>query len=367
MKEVRARQLIKKYLAGNCTEIERALVEQYFNNDLRTRQGVPQAERFAQADRRMMRNLSNHIKSHMRPLFRRWLPYAAAVLLALGTWFVLDKGKDSQEHKLIAADVAPGGNKATLILDNGQTIDLSEAHTGIVVAEENIIYSDGDTLLLAPSEKLILTTPKGGTYQITLSDGTNVWLNAASTLRYPSRFSEDERLVELEGEAYFDVMEAETQPFRVLSAGQVVEALGTGFNISAYPDEIEVKTTLVEGSVRVTPTDDSWIPTVIKPGQQTITRSKGVEVKNVDTEQFTAWKDGFFYFDGYTPQEVFASLNRWYDIEVIYQGNVPPIQFFGMIERNKSLKSLLSILKRTGFDFEVIHAESGVKLIVGSE
>src|SRR5690606_27967693 len=198
--------------------------------------------------------------------------------------------------------------RATLTLADGRTIDLSEAQTGIVVGED-VMYNDGSEVMehrqdnLSGTQKgslktnyFVLSTPKGGTYQVTLPDGSKVWLNAGSTLKYPSRFSDGERIVEMTGEAYFSVIRDEERPFRVTSNGQQVEVLGTEFNVTAYPDDRETKTTLVEGSVRVALTTGrspvtSRSPITLKPGEQSIVRGANIEKQQVDTDEFTAWKD----------------------------------------------------------------------------
>src|SRR5690606_13881439 len=200
--------------------------------------------------------------------------------------------------------------------------------------------------------QLELSTPRGGQYQITLPDGTNVWLNAESTLRYPSRFSQRERMVEIAGEAYFEVVNDHNRPLKVVSRGQTVEVLGTEFNIAAYPDEQNAKTTLVKGKVNVrlnasTPSRDH-APLTLLPGQQATVGASSLRVDKVDVNQYVLWKDGFFYFNGHSPQEAFTQLSRWYDFELVYRGSIPSVQFFGKIERNKSLGSLLKILNKAG-------------------
>ena len=300
---------------------------------------------------------------------------AAAVLLAVSTitWFSLRTPHVERDIELAVDDILPGGNRATLMLADGQTIELSPEQHGIVVGNE-ITYMDGSTVLGEHSitHSLTLTTPKGGTYHVTLPDGSQVWLNAGSTLKYPSHFEINERVVTLEGEAYFAIKQQRIKggdanvPFKVLSAGQTVEVLGTEFNITAYPDELETKTTLVKGKVNVLNlmTD---IVHQLKPGTQSIIHDTTTRIRQVDTEQYTAWKDGYFYFDGLSPQEAFSQLGRWYDLDVIYRSNVPTVRFFGMIERSKSFESNLNILGKSGVKFEVENVSGRNRLIVISE
>lgn len=321
---------------------------------------------------------------------RGWLPYVAAVLFALAAGlFFLDIEQQAPNTRLAATDILPGGNRATLTMADGRKINLSKDQSGIVVGD-GITYLDGSAVLseqehgrLSAKESgsqayvltrsLQLTTPKGGTYRITLPDGSKAWLNAASTLKYPSRFADNERVVELEGEAYFDVdgqvnkLTSEQVPFRVVSKGQVVEVLGTQFNISAYADE--TKTTLVEGSVKVSQVSRGSVhsahpSTILVPGQQATTRGATLNIKKVDTEPYTAWKDGFFYFDNIPSQEAIEQLARWYDLEVVYHGVIPQVLVFGMIDRTKPLSSVLKSLGKSGLKFEVQESDHAKRLIV---
>jgi len=295
-----------------------------------------------------------------------WRRYAAAavalIFLTLGVYYYQHETK--RQEQSIAANIGPGGNRATLTLADGRTVNLSEAQAGIVVGNE-ITYQDGSEVLgkgntdhSTRATDLILSTPKGGTYQLTLPDGTKVWLNAASKLKYPSRFNENERIVELEGEAYFEVSKqlsvigdrSKKAPFLVRTNTQTVQVLGTQFNVSAYPDEREVKTTLVEGKVLVAPTTDRWPPTTIKPGEQATTRGAAIDITTVDTEQYIAWKDGRFHFKRTPLEDVMRQVSRWYDVEVVYKRGIPKESFTGKISRNASLPELLDILQSSAIN-----------------
>lgn len=314
--------------------------------------------------------------------FSRWLPYTAAALIAaiLIAWFFTDhQDIDHTSTVVNAEDIVPGTNRATLTLADGRTINLSEAYTGIVMNGEDISYNDGVSLATVPVDEtepikeMELTTPLNGTYQITLPDGTKVWLNSASTLKYPSRF-DDERTVELVGEAYFDVANVKEQknskreswPFKVICAGQTIEVLGTEFNVTAYADEPETKTTLVTGSVQIV-NHASMAISRLHVGEQAINQGENITIKQVDVDQFTAWKDGFFYFDGLAPNIAFNQLERWYNIEIVYQGNSPSIGFFGMIDRSKPLSSVLKTLDKSGLRFRMEQSNKKNKLIILEE
>lgn len=301
-------------------------------------------------------------ESAARPIrsISRWLPYAAAFLLGVvaTAWFFFDKqpASDGLIVNQQETDVPPGGHRATLTLSDGRTITLDEAREGIVIGGDEITYNDGNPLAEVEGKDemrlLELTTPKGGTYKITLPDGTQVWLNAASTMRYPTRFSGAERLVELVGEAYFSVARDAKRPFKVVSAGQKIEVLGTEFNVSAYPDDQGTKTTLVEGKVRLSLADeqmgrgarkDSYIDLV--PGEQGVIFGENLSKTDVDTTLYTAWKSGYFYFKRTPLEEVLRQAARWYDIEVVYEGDIPSETLSGDIKRDVSLRGWLDILQ----------------------
>ena len=265
---------------------------------------------------------------------------------------------------------------------------MSEMQTGIVVGEQDITYSDG-TALGQPEEGTpgtengslntnyyVLSTPKGGTYQITLPDGSKVWLNANSTLTYPSQFDGEERVVELTGEGYFEVNrrkvnESAFQPFKVISNGQTVEVLGTQFNISAYPDEAEMKTTLVEGRVQVAMSPERSLAsgerdgrdgqrvgrgrtTILAPGEQGIIQNGKLEVQPVDVEKITAWQKGYFMFSGEL-QSILADIARWYDVEVVFnKAGLKSVKASGIVFRDKPLSDVLDMLSRVApVQFEV--------------
>lgn len=301
----------------------------------------------------------------------RWVPYVAAAMLVaaiIGIW-ALEAVDDKQVAMtdavslLDSMDIPPGGSRAVLTLADGQTVNLSETHVGIVVGDE-IAYLDGSSVFgkqkHTPTHSLVLTTPKGGTYQITLADGTRVWLNAASTLKYPSQFADDERVVELKGEAYFDVAKSPTRPFRVISKDQTVEVLGTQFNVTAYEDEHDVKTTLVEGAVRVVPGSAQQSPIMLSPGQQSSLADEKITIDDIDTSPYVAWKLDMFYFKQTPFVEMMRQIERWYDVEVEYSGRIPQETFSGRMSRNVSLMTVLDLLKVSEIHYQI----KGEKLII---
>jgi len=377
---VRLQELANKWLTGTLSKEEQQEFEHWFNEVSDAPIDVPSFH--AQSEDEHKQRLYTRILSRIdgeapKRKITRWLPYAAAIVLAgiAVTWSFLAPTPNDEWVTLDVQDVRPGGNKATLTLADGRTISLSEAQSGIVVGDNGITYQNQPeeivNLKAGVVNPLALSTPRGGTYQLTLSDGTVVWLNAASTLTYPSRFIGDERIVELEGEGYFEVAKS-TVPFKVKTLGQEVEVLGTAFNISAYSSQPETKTTLVEGRVKVTLLNpdsdrDAGSSRILAPGQQATKSGSVLALHTVDTDSYIAWKNGYFNFDGLTPAAAFTQLERWYDIEVVYQGKVPTMRFFGVFKRGKPLSSVLAMLKESGLDFKITQQGGKRKLLVINE
>lgn len=380
-------ELIAKLTAGTITEEELRLLVDWYNSLDDTRAVLPVAhgDTVAQLKARIYQRLMAKVKARpKRSIWIRTIPYAAAMLaIALGISFFLTDRPTGGMTPTTVHDIPPGRNRATLILTDGRTVNLSETQEGIVIGDR-ITYADGSDIVdgedmvaynghsttgaggvekshSVPSYQL--STPRGGTYQITLPDGTKVWLNAGSILRYPSHFDGETRLVELVGEGYFDVSEqvssvtGELRPFVVVSRNQKIEVLGTEFNISAYPDDAETKTTLVNGSVRVV---SSTGTTLIHPGEQARIDAGGLHVDTVETALFTAWKDGKFHFRKTPLEGVLKQVSRWYDVEVTYTGKMPQETFSGKIRRDVSLMGVLDILRLSAINVEL----SGRTLLV---
>ncbi|PPL01684.1 FecR domain-containing protein [Parapedobacter indicus] len=367
------KRLIEKYQSGELTGEQRALLDQWFDSIGDTEPAHWPPDQLEALGSRIMDRLQNESLPTTTPpqRFRRWLPYVAAALLlsVLGTtyYYLSSPRKPLQSATAIVQDIEPGGNKATLTLPDGQTINLSTEQTGVIIGNE-ITYADGSSVLntrnqtLDVSKPLSLSTPKGGTYQITLPDGTRVWLNSASTLRYPPRFDQSARIVELEGEAYFEVVSAahKPRPFRVKTKEQTVEVLGTHFCITAYVDESETKTTLVEGAVNVFNLKTNRA-NQLKPGEQSIIRNAETEIRNVNTETVIAWKNGIFYFEETPFEQMMKQIDRWYDIDVHYQGAAPKELFSGKMSKNVNLQIFVDFLKDSGIHSRI----KGRQLIVG--
>lgn len=366
------KDILIRYRTDKCTEAERQLVESWIlhgDTDPMDLSDAQLLEDLLAIRLRLERDLRAGKTTNIYRI-RKWLPYAAAIIFILSAGLWLFRGQWTS-HKQPStgdqiADVAPGGNKATLTLADGRAINLSKEQSGIVVGD-GVTYADGSALLNedAPSPTQQLTTPKGGTYQVTLSDGTRVWLNSASTLTYPARFADEERLVEIAGEGYFEVARNHKSPFKVTSKDQTLTVLGTAFNISAYSDETNIKTTLVEGSVRVASASAvSYPDAILTPGQQSTLSSAGITVEDIDVATFIGWKDGYFLFNGTELHDAMKQLSRWYDVEVVYEGNIPKTPFFGKISRDDTLAEVLEILKEGNVNFRIERQAGGHRLVV---
>lgn len=256
--------------------------------------------------------------------------------------------------------MAPGGNKALLTLSDGTTIILDDAKTGQIAQQGNTQIAklaNGQLVYKALYGKATeiafntLSTPRGGQFKLTLPDGSEVWLNAASSIKYPTAFIGNERKVEISGEAYFEIVH-NAAPFKVSVNGMEVKVLGTHFNINAYNDEAFVKTTLLEGSIRLT--KGSGV-TTLRPGQQAQLRNSGniKVINNVDMDQVVAWKNGYFSFNRADLQTVMRQIARWYDVEIIYDGEIPERQFGGKIDRYGNLWEVLKILEESKVHFRI--------------
>jgi len=389
-------ELIAKYLRNELTAAEQKELEQWLNASVHNQELFKkltdetlinqQVEVFSASDRdsawEKIAERTRFKKTTTTPFnLKQLFPYAAAaVLLAtIGIGFSRYFLKKTIDKPLAIhkTDILPGSNKAILTLANGSKIILNDAGNGKIARQQNIVIdkakngqliydvdgsfkTDRQPKVAAIVAMNTLTTPRGGQYEVVLPDGTKVWLNAASSLRYPTSFPGNERQVELTGEAYFEVAKNAAQPFFVKTTNQTVEVLGTHFNINSYSDEISTKTTLLEGSITVTNT--SGMPLVkLKPRQQAIGTLKGMKVNtDADTEEAMAWKNGKFMFKNTDLPAIMRLLSRWYDVDVEYQGTIAEKHYRGQISRNVPVSQVFEILKTSGVNFTI----SGRTIIV---
>ena len=303
-----------------------------------------------------------------RFLWKRFTAAAAVlVVLSYGVYQYLQPDKIAENKttkvKPLQHDALPGGNKALLTLADGKTIILDNANNGTLAkqgttiidkkANGQLVYNMANTTdANAPISINTIATPRGGQYQIILPDGTKVWLNAASSLRFPTRFTGSSREVEITGEAYFEVTKNEKMPFHVKTNRAVVEVLGTHFNVMAYDDEKTMKTTLLEGAVNI---KNGTAINRLKPGQQAQIYAGGATniTSDIDVEEETAWKNGMFQFNDVNVDVIFRQAARWYDLDVVYKGDVPAKKFTGRISRNVKASSLLAILNYFDIDAKI--------------
>lgn len=397
MKTLELTDLFNRYLQNTCSEAEVELLMLHFHspdarvlnelvaqemdkNDLGS--AAKEKDLRVSVDRvhqNLRNNISKEVVCHQKTVRRLWSPIAtaAAVLLivGLGIFFYISyfaprraDGKDSTKD--LVNDLMPGGNKAYLTLANGQKLSLTDVANGTLAKESGVEISktaDGQVIYTLHHVKggttatNTIETPNGGQYQVCLPDGSKVWLNAASKLIYPVSFAtQKERKVTLSGEAYFEITKDKQHPFHVKTANQEIKVLGTHFNVNGYSDEGSIRTTLLEGSVRVLAGNGSGVQhqdadgVVLKPGQQSILKAGKINVTKVDTEEAIAWKQGVFNFNNEDIFSIMRKLARWYNIEVIYEGRVPDVRFGAEISRSRSLAQVLKILEKTeGVKFKI--------------
>lgn len=358
-----AKDLLEKYNKGELTEAEKALVETWY---LQNKNHAVKVD-FEQLEEDRAGSINSLLSEiSPAPVRKMWPRYAAAasIVLVAAVLCVLQFRKpriqQSADIKPMSHEILPGGNKAILVLGNGQQITLSQAQNGKIASQGNVVirktasgqvvYSTANGTPIQADVYNTAITPRGGQYAFTLSDGTRVWLNAASSLKFPVAFNGSERRVELTGEAYFEVVHNASKPFMVVTNGQTIEDLGTCFNVNAYNDEAAVKTTLLQGSVKVSASGRSQ---VLKPGQQSLLKDGNMTIAAADTDEAIAWKNGFFYFKDADIKTVMRQLSRWYDADITYTDNLPERSFSGEISRNINASQLLDILSFKKIRFRI--------------
>lgn len=364
MSDNSAKELLEKYKTNNLSEAEKALVEKWLLN---------YQDEGAELSDSDMEALSKEVWARL-PLKvqkpkRLWprIVAAACLLLTLGAGLFFYSNRSSSSRAqltdVVEGDIAPGGNKAILTLANGKKISLTDAgngelvkHSGISISKTSdgqLLYEVSSAALRTPGETKYNTveTPRGGQYQVNLPDGSRVWLNAATSLKFPLFFDHlSERKVELKGEAYFEVEKDAQRPFIVQCDKQAVRVLGTHFNISSYADDLKTKTTLLEGSVKVACLNAAASYRILVPGQQAQIGSdpNNIHIVNVDVQAETAWKNGLFSFEDAPIENIMKQISRWYDVDIVYKNNVAGKTIWGSVTRYSSVSKVLSMLERTG-------------------
>ena len=381
--------LIDKCLSGKATPEEKELLNKWYHSfndaavDVRLTSMQNEEQIAERIKLRLLSTVQNSTVAKAERPHRIWwrIPAAAAVFLLIASSIFFTFNPKNKKQELVKTelnrptpvnDIAPGGNKAVLTLADGSSIVLDSAANGTLTQQGNIKVQklDNGQLAYTVNGKQVtendeafyntISTPRGGQYQVTLADGTQVWLNAASSIRFPVVFTGAERKVEITGEVYFEVAKNAAIPFKVKTAASEVEVLGTHFNVNAYDDEAAVKTTLLEGSVKIIAAGQPI--KYLQPGQQSAINKQGTitVLNNADIEEALAWKNGRFQFNSADLKSILRQISRWYDVDVVYKGNVN-LHFTGQLTRNDNVSKVFEELVLTG---EVHFKIEGKKIIV---
>lgn len=370
MNETEILVLLQKYQKGTLSSADKDKLEAWYLHKA--------SNSHLQLSERELEDSYEYLKSKLplqpeTKVIRLWprVAVAASIVLLLGTGLFYFTKPNQQTIQVVEKqqEIAPGGNRGILTLSNGKQIVLSAISAKDTIAKEGekeevtikmsangvityVINPNADAPKDAANAFNTLSTPTGGQYNIVLADGTKVYLNAVSSIKYPTQFNGNQRVVELEGEAYFEVAKNKKKPFIVKSNNQAIEVLGTHFNVHAYDNEAVVKTTLLEGSVAIIYKNQKAI---LKPGQQSNISDNfnKIAIREVDTETAIAWKNGRFKFDNADLKTVMKQLERWYGIKVEYRGDVSDVRFNGGTFRNKNLSEVLKVLELSNIKFKV--------------
>lgn len=362
-------KLYKKLVNGTICNDELTELYEYFKTDNREKlvsmlavifaddkfiADLPATEKESEVINQVFENLCKYIhipKESKVPIFKlkHWMLYAAILLTILS--FALWRYAYQSEDKFLDSftQISPGGNKATITLPNGKVVILDSVHNGVIFGN-TITYENGNTVLetdeLIANGNIDIYVPKGGTYRITLSDGTKVWLNSDTKMRYPMQFSSDTRLVRLDGEGYFEVSKDKERPFIVDSEGQQIRVLGTHFNVNTYQDEPNYVTSLLEGAVQVKNKKSQQV-SLLKPGEKTLLYGNNIDVTAANVYEDVAWKEGDFVFVNENISSVLRKLGRWYDIEIVYQTKPSNLHFSGIVSKSQNVNTILEMLEAT--------------------
>lgn len=319
-----------------------------------------------------------HLKERKHKVVPDWIKIAssvAATVLIMLSVYVIVETQPEEQNIMTAQEmvIPPGTSKARLIFDDGETVDLSEGHNfhgevdGAQISNQGnqISYVGTNALSVAEVKFNTLEVPRGAEYFVLLSDSTKVWLNSDSRLHYPTAFVGDKREVELEGEAYFEVAKNEKMPFSVRTGGQVVEVIGTEFNLTSYTEDELIYTTLVEGQVKVFSEENPELSQTLVPGYQTymFKESGDISIRKVDVNEYVAWKDGAFNFNNKTLETMMHTISRWYDIDVVFENeSYKELKFTGEIKRYENLEQMLQLIEQTQeVKFEKVENEIRIK------
>lgn len=355
LSEKRAKNLLRKYLQGQCTESEKATVEEWYLSLQSEKEVIDEAaflENLFELDKRL-----HKITARQNSRRLKYISVAAAVLLFfLGVSLMWEKKYFPENKKSItvsAENIPPGSNKAILSVEGMGSMELSESQETLISNDFSLEYEDGTLVKgLDKTQLITLTTPAAGQYKVVLPDGTKVWLNALSSIKYPAVFDKKRRIVEITGEVYFEVKNNPDKTFIVHANNQKVEVLGTSFNIHEYENENQGYTSLIEGSLKVT--NENTKDVVLTPGQQAVVSKENfIEVKNVDVEEISAWKDGLYILQNARLDKFVKNIERWYDVQ-IDMGEHGNKRLSAIIPRDAKLSDVLQTIElKTKIQFKM--------------
>lgn len=381
MEKPSLKDLLDRYIVGNCSQEEKDWVEDWYVSQQNEHNLPISEQKFIDDVESIFKKLPAKDNSGFN--MNKWVKVAAffsgAVMFTSIFYFTQQENEKDRISTIMTHDITPVGNKARLRLSNGSLVVLDDLKTGEIYEHENIRFRKSEngqieyltSKLEGKAEEGIkgsiqqneISTASGGQFQIVLPDGSKVWLNASSTLKYPNVFGAKERVVELSGEAFFEVKKQDS-PFYVQTQAQRVEVVGTQFNVNAYDDEQIAKTTLIEGIVKVSMKQkgDKMQNITLAPGEQASISGSNVKIEQVDVSQIIAWKDGLFDFKGADLEMVMQEFSKWYGVDVKFNGELPTTKLWGQVYRNVNASQALKILEYYDLKFKII-TESGISKI----
>lgn len=374
MKHREAELLLEKYNKGTITPKELEVLEAWYRERMEVGSTDISEEELEENLDSVWRQLNTISNPPKVVLWKRIAAVAAILLFVTISWLLYQHNLSTPINETAVGNkIVPGGNRAFLTLSNGKKLSLADAVNGTLANDAGVVISqsaDGQLLYTVSDNHLgndklsdqynAIETPRGGQFQVILPDGTHVWLNAASVLKYPVRFSKAERTVELVGEAYFEVAKDPKRPFILQTLDQKVAVLGTHFNVNVYPEDKLHKTTLLEGAIRVS-SKNGENPLLLKPGQEYESGHGKPKVRQVDAEESVAWKNGEFVFTDESLESIMNKIARWYNVSISYEQVDPSTRFGGAVSRFSEISKVLEKLELTG---EVNFRIHGRRIIV---
>jgi len=368
-KELHLSKKLMAYLNDELSDDERQEVDKLLSEDKKFIEWFEQFKEKAYLEKRVRDHsevdvkakwalhLSKRKKSRRIVLDRTWWA-AASIIVVLGIgWWMFQQIHNIEPQEQTAVNITPGSSKAELIIENGKHYMLTDIQPGMI-SDDGVRMQNSEQMLSYVSDEIsqpdlkplmhTIMVPRGGEHQVILSDGSKVWLNAQSSLRYPAWFTGSDRPVELSGEAYFEVAHNKEMPFIVSTSKVSLQVLGTEFNMKAYEDEMDVVTTLVNGKVRLKSHASRQEAVILSPGEQALLQNGVMGVNTVNVNYYTAWKDGIFVFKDEPLQDMFRRLSRWYDFDVFFASeSLKKLPFTGTVERKGDIQWVLSLLEQT--------------------